>query len=165
MNINITLIGQMITFAVLIWFTMKYVWPPIISALGERQKKIADGIAAAAQGQEALTAAKGQAGEIIAEAKKQAGEIVQQANVRASKIVEDAKQTADEEGKRIIKSAQSDAEQALQQARLSLQDHIVSLAVAGAEKILERDVNDSANDELINKLLSDIEQQEHRAVG
>lgn len=165
MNINITLIGQMITFAVLVWFTMKYVWPPVTQALNERQKKIADGIAAAAQGQQELVDAKQKGDDIINVAKKQAHEIIEQANVRANKIVDDAKVTADQEGKRILATANSDAELAFQNVKEALQGHVVNLAVAGAEKILQEKVTEDADNSLIDQFLSDLDQDTPRAVS
>lgn len=158
MNINITLIGQMITFAVLVWFTTKFVWPPITSALRERTKKIADGIAAAAQGQQELLDAKDKSELILQDAKKQAHDVIDQANVRASKIIDEAKVLADQEAKRIVSTAHNDAQLAFQNAKGELQAHVVSLAVAGAEKIIQKKITEASDTGLIEKLLSDIEQ-------
>lgn len=156
MNINLTLIGQTITFIVFVWFCMKFVWPPIMSALNERKKKIADGLAAAERGAHEQELAEKKAAEVLHEAKQQAQDIINQAQKRASEIVEESKETARAESERIIATAQSEIEQEVNRAREELRGQVASLAVAGAGKILKREIDAKANEDLLKDLVAQI---------
>lgn len=156
MNINLTLIGQTITFIVFVWFCMKFVWPPIMSALNERKKKIADGLAAAERGAHEKELAEKKAAEVLHEAKQQAQDIINQAQKRASEIVEESKETARSEGERIIATAQAEIEQEVNRAREELRGQVASLAVAGAGKILKREIDAKANEDLLKDLVAQI---------
>ena len=141
MNINLTLIGQSITFALFVWFCMKYIWPPVMGALEARRKEIADGLAAAERGQHEQEIAEKRATEHIREAKGQASDIVAQAQKRASEIVEEAKGDAKTEADRIVTGANAEIEQETNRAREQLRKEVVGLAIAGAEKVLKREVD------------------------
>lgn len=156
MDINITLLGQMITFAIFIWFTMKFVWPPMIRAMNERQKKIADGLAAAEQGKEALEIARLKVKEELLTAKTEAAAILEQANERAGHIIKEAKESAREEGSRLVQLAQGEIEQEYNAAREKLMRQVSRVAVVGAEKILQREVDKASNDRLVEELASEI---------
>jgi F-type H+-transporting ATPase subunit b len=156
MNINLTLIGQSITFIVFVWFCMKFVWPPIMGALHERQKKIADGLAAAERGQHEQELAEKRAAEYLHEAKEQAGEIITQAQKRASEIVDEAKDDARTEGARLVAAAQSEIEQEVHRAKEVLRQQVASIAVAGASKVLEREIDASVHDDILGKLVAEI---------
>ncbi|MEN8213237.1 MAG: F0F1 ATP synthase subunit B [Pseudomonadota bacterium] len=152
MNINLTLIGQLLTFVVFVWFTKRYVWTPIIAALEERKAKIADGLAAGERGVHEQELAKNRAIEEIRKAKGQAAEIVNMAQKRAAEIVDEAKENAHTEGERILTTARSEIEQESNSAREALRGQVAELAVAGAEKILRREVNADAHGEIIDAL-------------
>lgn len=156
MNINITLIGQMLTFAVLVWFTMKYVWPPLMDALKEREKKIADGLAAAEKGHAELESARQEVSRTLEGAKQEAFQIIEQANQRAAQIVDDSKTTAEEESRRILAAGRAEMDQEYQRAREELRRKLAIVAITGAEKILERSVDESAHVELLEKLAAEI---------
>jgi F-type H+-transporting ATPase subunit b len=156
MNINLTLIGQSITFAFFIWFCMKFVWPPIMKALHERRTKIADGLAAAEKGQHEEELAKQRAAEILKEAKEQAGDIIRNSEKRAAEIVDAAKSDAKAEGDRIIKAAEAEIEQNITRAREELRGQVVSLAVAGASKVLKKEIDAKANEDLIKDLAAQL---------
>ena len=156
MNFNATLIGQSITFIVFVWFCMKFIWPPVMHALEERRKKIADGLAAAEHGKHEEEMAEERAKEILREAKDQAGEIINRADKRAAEIVEEAKGDAREEGARLLTAARAEIDQEVTRAREDLRGKVVSIALAGAGKVLEREVDESAHDELMNKLAAEI---------
>lgn len=156
MNINFTLIAQAIAFAVLIWFTVKFVWPPLLSAIETRQKEIADGLAAASEGRNALEVAAKKSEITLNEAKQKASEIIGQAEKRGSQIVEDAKGVAKAEGDRIIAGAKAEIEQEINRAKEGLRSQVSSLAVAGAEKILRKEINASAHSEMLSKLAAEL---------
>ena len=156
MNINATLIGQAISFAVFVWFCMKFVWPPVMAALEERKKKIADGLAAAERGKHEQELAEQRAKEVIVKAKEEAAGILSQAQKRASEIVEEAKDTARAEGDRIVAAANAEIEQEVNRAKESLRGQVVSLAVAGAGKVIDRELDASAHDALLQDLVSQI---------
>ena len=156
MNINATLIGQMITFAIFVWFCMKYVWPPIMAALEERKTKIADGLAAAERGKHEQELAEQRAKEVIKQAKEEAAGILTQANKRASEIVEEAKETARVEADRIVTGANAEIEQEVNRAKEALRGQVVSLAVAGAGKVIDKELDASAHDALLQDLVSQI---------
>ena len=156
MNFNATLIGQSITFLVFVWFCMKFIWPPIMNALAERKAKIAEGLAAADRGKHEQELAKKRATETLYEAKQQAAEIIHRAEKRAADIVEEAKNDAIEEGNRVKAAAQAEIEQEVNRARETLRGQVVEIATAGAARILKRELDASANDELIKDLVTRI---------
>ena len=152
MNINLTLIGQSITFAIFVWFCMKFVWPPIVGALNERKTRIADGLAAAERGMKSQAEAEAQVQQALAEVKEQAKEIISQAQKRADEIVEASKADARSEGDRLIQVAKSEIDQQLNQAREDLRKEVVSIALSGAEQVLMREVDAGVHSEALAKL-------------
>jgi F-type H+-transporting ATPase subunit b len=155
-NFNATLLGQMITFGLLVWFTMKYVWPPVIKAMRERQQRIADGLAAAEQGTRAQEEAEANAAELLKEAKQQAQEIVRQAERRANEIVEESKNQALTEGEKQLAQAQSEIEQEANRAREQLRSQVSTLAVAGASKVLGREIDVKSHNQLLDDLIAQL---------
>ncbi len=152
MSINATLLGQMITFAVLVWFTMKFVWPLLMQAMAKRQAKIAEGLAAAEKGRHELELAEGRAGDLLREGKQHAAEIVAHAQKRATEIIEEAKASARVEGERILESARAQISQDIQQAREKLLQEVGQLAIAAAEQILMREVDVATHKEVLKKV-------------
>ncbi len=152
MSINATLIGQMITFALLVWFTMKYIWPPLIQALEERKKKIAKGLAAAEKGQEDMKMAEKKAITVLKEAKEQSADIVNLAHKRANEMVEESKESAKQEGERLIVAAKAQIEQEMQQAREGLRQEVSNLAINAAEQILKAEVDASKHKEIVDNV-------------
>ena len=156
MNINLTLIAQAIAFAILIWFTVKFVWPPLLKAIETRQKEIADGLAAAHEGKNALDLASKKSEVTLNEAKQKATEIIGQAEKRANQIVEEAKGMAKVEGDRIISGARSEIDQEVNRAKESLRAQVASLAIAGAEKILRKEIDSKNHSDLLSKLAAEL---------
>jgi F-type H+-transporting ATPase subunit b len=156
MNINITLIGQMIIFLVFIAFTMKYVWPPIQNALAERQKNIADGLAAAEQGKKELELANYESKKIILDAKTQASSIIEHANQRSHKIEETAQETARKQADKIKAQAEADAKQKFTDARIKLSKQVGSIVVSGAEKIIQTSLSDKVNQKLFDQFATEL---------
>ena len=156
MNINATLIGQGIAFFLFVVFCMKYVWPPIMHALEERKKKIADGLAAGEHGKREQALAEERAKELLREAKDQAGEIITRADKRAAEIVDEAKDDARVEGQRLLTAARAEIEQEVNRVKEGLRGQVVSIAMAGAGKVLEREVDEATHAELLNKLAAEI---------
>ena len=156
MNINATIIGQSIAFAVFVWFCMKYVWPPIMQALNDRKKQIADGLEAAARGQKDLRLAQDRSGKQLREARIEAQGIIELANKRATQIVDEAKEQARQEAERILVAAQAEIEQEANRAREALRSQVAILAVAGAERILGKNLDESANSRLVDDLVADL---------
>jgi len=156
MNINFTLIAQAKTFAIFIWFTVKFVWPPLLNAIEKRQKEIADGLAAANEGKMSLEVASKKNAEALEQTKQKSSEILGQAEKRASQIIDDAKVTANTEAERIKSSAQSEIEQEINRAKEDLRGQISNLAIAGAEKILEKEIDKKAHAEMLTKLAKDL---------
>jgi F-type H+-transporting ATPase subunit b len=152
MNINLTLFAQALTFAAFIWFTVKVVWPPLLRAIEARQKNIADGLAAAEQGRKSLEVSKGQAEEAVAQARERAGELLAQAEKRATELIEEAKAAAKDESAREKAAAKAEIEQEVARAREQLRDQVAMLAVAGAEKILRREVDAKAHAEFLGSI-------------
>ena len=150
MNINFTLFAQAIVFTAFIWFTVKFVWPPLLRAIEARQKQIADGLAAAEQGKKSLETSSKQAEQAIQEARVRAAEIIAQAEKRDAQMVEAAKVAAKSEGDREKAAAKADIQQEAQRAREQLREQGAALAVAGAEKILRREVDAKAHAELLD---------------
>jgi len=156
MNLNATLIGESITFIFFVWFCMKFVWPPIMNALETRKKQIADGLAAADRGKHELELAAKKAGDNLRDAKAQAAEVIAQAEKRAAQIIEEAKTAAKEEGDRQLAAAQANIEQEANRARESLREQVAALAVAGAEKILRREVDAQTHADLLGQLKAEL---------
>ena len=156
MNINLTLFGQTIAFAIFVWFTMKFVWPPITAAMQARQKKIAEGLDAAGRAQRDLQMAQEKAAQTLRETKEQAAEILDKANKTANAIVEEAKQQARGEGERLLAGAKAEIEVEVNRAKDQLRAEVAALAVAGAEKILESSVDAKAHNDLVAKLASQL---------
>jgi F-type H+-transporting ATPase subunit b len=155
-NINATLIGQAIAFAIFVWFCMKFVWPPLTIALAERQKKIAEGLNAADKAQRDLESAHAQVAEELKAAKAQAAVLIEQANKRANQMVEEAKAQAADEGQRQLAQARAQIEQEIATARDTLRAQVAALAVAGAEKILESQVDAKAHAGMLDKLAAEL---------
>ena len=156
MNFNATLFGQLLAFLFFVWFCMKYVWPPMLAALEEREKEIADGLDAASKGKRELGEAETKKAEIMEAAKKDAAEILSQANLRANQVVEDAKEKAQEEADRIRISAEKDVIQSMNKAREGLRSEVAILAVAGAEKLLKAEINKESNSALIDEIANEL---------
>jgi F-type H+-transporting ATPase subunit b len=152
MNLNLTLVAQAITFAAFIWFTVKFVWPHMLRAIETRQKTIADGLAAAEQGRRSLETSTRQAEDEMKKARERAADILSQAEKRAAQMVEAAKTTAREEGNREKAAAKAEIAQEVTRAREQLRDRVATLAVAGAEKILRREVDARAHGELLEAI-------------
>ena len=156
MNINLTLIGQSLTFFIFVWFCMKFVWPPIMNALHERKTKIADGLAAAEHGQHEQELAKKRASEVLHDAKQNAADIINQAQKRAGEIVEESKTDARAEGQRLLTAAKDEIDQEVQRAKEALRAELGTIVISGAEKVLEREVDASVHDDMIKKLATQI---------
>ena len=156
MNMNLTLLGQMISFGIFVWFCVKYVWPPIIKALEERETRIADGLAAGERGKHDLALAEKRATELLREGKGKAQDFINQAHKRADEIVEAAKQTAREEAERIKQSAGAEIEQNRNRARDELRGQVARLALVGAEQILMREVDEKAHKDVLDKLAANL---------
>ncbi|MFW3614768.1 F0F1 ATP synthase subunit B [Billgrantia antri] len=156
MNINMTLIGQTIAFAIFVWFCIKYVWPPISTALHERQKRIAEGLDAASRASRDLELAQEQASQTLRESKEQASQILEQANKRSAQMVEEARVQARAEGERLIASARAEIDQEIQRAKDELRAQVSSLAVVGAERVLEASVDEKAHRQLLDKLAAEL---------
>lgn len=156
MNLNATLFAQFVVFFILAGFTMKFVWPPLIKALDERAKKIADGLAAADRGKADLAAAEKRVQAELSTARDEGQKRIGDAEKRAQLIIEEAKKTASEEAARIIANAKADAEQQVTKAREDLRGEVATLAVKGAEQILKREVNAAAHADLLNQLKTEL---------
>lgn len=156
MILNATIIGQSVAFAIFVWFCMKFVWPPIVEILDERAKKISDGLQAAERAEKDLELAQEKSSDQLKEAKQEAAAIIEQANKRATQIVDDAKEQAREEGQRIIAGANAEIEQEINRAKEDLRGQVAALAIAGAEKILEKSVDQAANEEMLAKLANEL---------
>lgn len=152
MNLNFTLVAQALVFASFIWFTVKFVWPYMLRAIETRQKTIADGLAAAEQGRRSLETSTRQAEDAVSQARRRAAEILAQAEKRAAQLVDEARNAAKEEGNREKAAAKAEIEQEVTRAREQLRDHVASLAVAGAEKILRREVDAKAHADLLESI-------------
>ena len=156
MNFNYTLIGQLLAFILFVWFCMKYVWPPMMKALEEREKEISDGLDAASRGKRELEEAKVKKAEVLEEAKNEAAELVSQANQRANQLVEDAKTSAEEEAERIKITAQSDIDQNTKRAKEELRSEVAALIVAGTEKILKAEIDQKKNSDLLDEIVKEL---------
>lgn len=156
MILNLTLIGQAIAFAVFVWFCMKYVWPPVMQALQERQKKIADGLDAASRANRDLELAQEQANETLRESKEQAAEILEQAHKRSNQMIEEARDNARQEGERMIANARTEIEQEINRAKEELRGQVSRLAIEGAERILESSIDEKKHRQLVDKLAAEL---------
>ena len=152
MNINLTLIAQAISFSIFILFTVKFVWPPLMRAIEERQKQIADGLAAGEQGKQQLEASGRLAAEETAKARARAAEIIAHAEKRGLQMIDEAKGAAKAEGDRMVAGAKSEIQQEVSSAKETLREQVAALVVSGAEKILQREINAQAHAELLNQL-------------
>jgi F-type H+-transporting ATPase subunit b len=155
-NINLTLIVQMIVFAVLIFCVMQWGWPRILNAMEERSRKIASGLAAAEKGEQALAEARGNAEAIIREARERATQIIDQAQHRANELVEEAKGTANTEGARLVAAAHQQIDLDTTRARESLRREVAGIAIGAASKLLEREIDPRAHADLLDKLATQI---------
>jgi F-type H+-transporting ATPase subunit b len=155
-NINATLLGQAIAFAMFVWFCMKYVWPPLMAAIEARQKLIADGLTQAERAGKDLELAQAKATEKLKEAKAQATEIIEQANKRHAQIVEEAKAEGETERQKIIAQGQAEVDAERNRAREELRQQVSVLAIAGAEKIIKRSIDKEANSDIIDKLVAEL---------
>ena len=151
-----TLLGQMITFAILIWFTVKFIWPPLMAAIEERQQKIAEGLAAADNAQKNLAQAQDKVNEALKDARVKANEIIDQAHARANQIVDAAKNDAIAEGNRQKVLAQSEIDASANRAKEDLRKQVSALAVSGAEKLLRREIDANAHKALLDELAAEI---------
>ena len=157
MNLNATLIVQTLVFLILGWITMKFIWPPLTAALSERQKKIADGLAAADKGEKSLVEAQANVAELVKDARVQATKIVDQASRRANEVIDEAKLTATAEGQRLVTAARAEVQLDQSRAREQLRKEVAVLAVAGASKLLGREIDARAHADLLEKLAVEIE--------
>jgi len=155
-NLNATLFAQLVVFLILAWFTMKFVWPPLVNALDERSKKIADGLAAAEKGKTELEAAHKRVGEELAQARNEGQSRIAEAEKRAQAVAEEIKAQAHAEAARIVAQAKADAGQQVIKAREALRGQVAALAVQGAEQILKREVDQAAHAELLNQLKAEL---------
>lgn len=156
MNINLTLVVQMIVFALLIFGTMKWIWPPLLAAMDERTRKIADGLAAAEKGEQALTEARGKADQIVREARERANQIIDHAQHRANELVEQAKISATAEGARLVAAAQQQIELDTTHARESLRRDVAGIAVGAAAKLLGREIDARKHADLLEQLAAEV---------
>jgi F-type H+-transporting ATPase subunit b len=156
MNINLTLISQAVAFAIFIWFTVRFVWPPLRTAIDNRQKTIAEGLAAAERGKHDLELASRHSAEVLRESKEKSTDILAQAERRALQIIEDAKAAARVEADKVVVSAKAEIAQEAERARQDLRERVAELAVAGAEKILRREVNATTHADMLTALKQEL---------
>ena len=156
MSINVTLFVQMLVFAILVWFTMKFIWPVIRQAMDEREQQIADGLAAAEKGRSNLEAAEAEAQTILGAAREQARDILSKASARATGIVDEARSEGEEEKRKRLESAQQEIDVEVNRARDELRRQVASIAVAGAEKVLAREIDAEAHRELLDRLAAEL---------
>jgi len=155
-DINLTLLGQTIAMIVFVWFCMKFIWPPILAALEERQQQIEEGLAAANKGQESLVRAAAEADEVVAEARRQATAILDQAHARANEIVADGKSDGVKERDRQLATAKAEIEQEAHRAREELRGQVSAIAIASAEKILKREIDGKTHDDILGRLAQEL---------
>jgi F-type H+-transporting ATPase subunit b len=155
-DINLTLIGQTIAMIIFVWFCMKFIWPPILNALEERQKKIEGGLAAADRGEEKLKQAGAEAQEIVAEARQQATTIIDKANARANEIVADGKAAGQKERERQLANAEVEIQAETSRAREELRGQVAAVALAGAEKILKREIDAKTHEDILGRLAQEL---------
>jgi F-type H+-transporting ATPase subunit b len=155
-DLNMTLLGQSVAMLIFVWFCMKVIWPPIMNAIEERQTQIADGLAAAERGQQSLDKAQVEAGDIVDDARKQATTILDQAHARAGEIVAEGKADGTKERERQVAAALADVEQETNRAREELRGQVSAIAVASAEKILRREIDSKAHEDILSKLAAEL---------
>jgi len=155
-DINLTLIGQSIAMLVFVWFCMKFIWPPLLAAIEDRQQQIEDGLAAADRGQEKLVQAAAEADELVVDARRQATTILDQANARANEIVADGKADGVKERERQLVAATAEIEQEANRAREELRGQVSAVALAGAEKILSREIDAKTHQDILGKLAQEL---------
>jgi F-type H+-transporting ATPase subunit b len=156
MEINATLVGQLITFLLLVWFTMKYVWPPITKAMHEREKKIAAGLEASERSKHELELAEKKALGIVREAKQEASQIIDLAHKRAVQLIDESKENARDEGKRILEHAHEEFLREVSQTKEILRKQLAGLAIAGAEKIIQRNLDTATSTALLDEFVAEI---------
>ncbi|EYU13729.1 MULTISPECIES: F0F1 ATP synthase subunit B [Photorhabdus] len=156
MNINATILGQAIAFVLFVMFCMKFVWPPIMAAIEKRQKEIADGLSSAERAKKDLDLAQANATDQMKKAKAEAQVIIEQANKQKAQILDDAKAEAEQERNRIVTQAQAEIDAERKRAREELRKQVAMLAIAGAEKIIERSVDEAANSDIVDKLVAEL---------
>ncbi|GAA3698568.1 F0F1 ATP synthase subunit B [Oceanisphaera sediminis] len=156
MNMNATILGQTIAFILFVWFCMKFVWPPLMAAIENRQKEIAEGLSSAERAKKDLALAQNNATEQLKEAKLQSAQIVEQANKRKAQIVEDATREAQAEREKILAQAQAEVEAERNRVKEELRKQVAALALVGAEKILERQIDAAANSDIVEKVVAEL---------
>ncbi|EOS93505.1 F0F1 ATP synthase subunit B [Erwinia tracheiphila] len=156
MNLNATILGQAIAFILFVAFCMKYVWPPLMAAIEKRQKEVAEGLASAERAKKDLDLAQANATDQLKKAKEEAQVIIEQANKRRSQILDEVKAEAEAERNKIVTQAQAEIEAERKRAREELRSRVAMLAVAGAEKIIERSVDEAANSDIVDKLVAEL---------
>ena len=156
MTLNLTFIGQSITFFVFVWFCWKFIWPPVINAMRERQKAIADGLAASERAEKDLELAQERAGDQLREAKQEAQQIIERARSQASQMIEDAKHDAREEGERLREAARAEIEQDVNRAKETLRTQVAALALSGAERVLGSTVDAAKHGEILEQLAAEL---------
>ena len=156
MNLNATILGQAIAFVLFVWFCMKYVWPPIMAAIEKRQKEISAGLSSAERAKKELDLAQSDATDQLKKAKAEAQVIIDQANKRKAQIVDEAKAEAEQERNKIVSQAKAEIDAERQRAREELRKQVGILAIAGAEKIIERSVDEAANSDIVDKLVAEL---------
>ncbi|ASD68825.1 F0F1 ATP synthase subunit B [Pseudoalteromonas piscicida] len=156
MNLNATLIGELIAFVVFVWFCMKFVWPPLNGAIEARQKKIEDGLAASDEAEKELDRVRAQGAEQLKEAKAQAAEIIEQAKKRAALIVDEETTRGQQERENIIAQGHSEIESERNRVKEELRSQVAALSIAGAEKILEREINQATHSDIVEKLVAEL---------
>lgn len=156
MNLNATILGQAIAFVLFVLFCMKYVWPPLMAAIERRQKEIADGLASAERAKKNLDIAQAEATDHLKQAKVEAQAIIEQANKRKAQVVDEAKAEAEAERNKILAQAQAEIDAERKRAREELRKQVAMLALAGAEKIIERSVDEAANSDIVDKIVAEL---------
>lgn len=156
MDFNLTLIGQTIAMIFFVWFCMKYIWPPLLQALEERQTKIADGLAASDRAEKDLAKANEESASIVRAARSQAQEIIDQAGSRKNEMIEEAKTAAGAEGERMLAAARAEIEQESNRAREQLRREVATIAVAGASRLLEKEIDANTHSQLLDKLVAEL---------
>jgi F-type H+-transporting ATPase subunit b len=155
-NITVSLFGQMITFAILVWFVWRFLWGPLTQMMADRTRRIADGLASAERGRYELERAEAHSQELLQKTKEEAAEIMAQAQRRAAEVVEEAKVQARTEGDRMLEAARSEIETEVNRAREQLRSEVVAIAVAGAAKVLGREIDENAHNDLLTALVAQI---------
>lgn len=156
MNINATLLGQILVFIIFLWVTLKYIWPPLLKAMKEREKKIAEGLEAGERGRVRLETAKSKTAEMVRVAKQKAAKTLEQATAKANQMIEEAKEQGAQENQRIVAHAQIEIDQQIQRAKEALRLDLSALIIQGAEKILEKEVDKKSHEKLMDQLITEL---------